>query len=310
MRRVGVFALCLWLSACVGGPMEPVAPLEMASLNAAGNGVAVSAINGESLAMSVWEPDGDAQAVILALHGFGDYGPSTFEKAAAFWASRGMRTYAYDQRGFGRNDSRGKWPGAAQLVDDFKAVTEVVRRAHPNLPLFVVGHSMGGAVALTGLADDGVADGLILAAPAVWGGERLGLHYRAAAWSGALIAPEKRWTGNGIVRIQASDNIEMLRALGRDPVYLRNPSSREFMGLIRLMDGAVEAAPRLAVPLLMLYGEKDEVAPKDAVMAAFESMPGSKDLILYPEGWHLLFRDLQAERVWGDVADWIESRIE
>ncbi len=305
-----ILVLLVSLAACVGGPITPSAPLGKAQLAAAGDdGGEITSATGDRLAYSVWRPDQPPRALILALHGFGDYGPSTFAGPAAYWAEQGFLTYAYDQRGFGRNASRGQWPGAARLVDDFGDVVAALRAAHPDLPLFVIGHSMGGAVAITGV-QAGQAEGLILAAPAVWGGDRLALPYRAAAWAGALVLPEKRWTGDGIVRIQASDNIEMLRALGRDPVYLHRPSSREFMGLIRLMDNAVSAAPHLAVPVLMLYGDKDEVAPKDAVLAAYDAVPGDKTLIVYPEGWHLLFRDLQARRVWKDVAGWIEGRIE
>ncbi|MEM7525901.1 MAG: alpha/beta fold hydrolase, partial [Pseudomonadota bacterium] len=271
-----------------------------------------------------WAPDetqdGGPRAIILALHGFGDYAPLTFDGPGGYWADRGFVVYAYDQRGFGRNESRGRWPGADALIADARAAAAAARAAHPGLPLFLLGHSMGGGVALAAAAvgdppenqpgdPGGIADGLILAAPAVWGGDRLALPYRAAAWGGALLFPEKRWTGEGVVRIQASDNIEALRALGRDQLYLHRPSSREFMGLIRLMDRAVDAAPKVTVPTLTLYGEKDEVTPKEPIKAAHDAIPAEKTMILYENGWHLLFRDLQREVVWADVANWIETRL-
>lgn len=293
----------LLLAGCAaGGPAGPEPPLAPARIE----GAAIS--GGETLALSVWAPEGPPRAVALALHGFGDYGPSTFDGPARYWAERGFLTYAYDQRGFGRNGSRGRWPGAERLISDFADVAALLRARHPGLPLFVIGHSMGGAVALAGVAGGAPADGLILAAPAVWGGETLPAPYRLAAWAGGMLFPERRWTGEGLVSIQASDNIEALIALGRDPLYLAPPSSRELAGLIALMDRALAAAPALRTPELTLYGEKDEVAPKAAVLAAHEALAGPKTLILYPEGWHLLFRDLQAARVWRDVADWMETR--
>ena len=120
--------------------------------------------------------------------------------------------------------------------------------------------------------------------------------------------PDRRWTGEGVVEIQASDNIGMLRRLGRDPLVIHSPSSREFMGLIRLMDRAVAAAPEVRAPALVLYGEKDEVTPLAPVEAAFAALGGDKRLVTYAEGWHMLFRDLQARTVWRDVADWIEEQ--
>ncbi len=142
----------------------------------------LAAADGTALALSEW-PAGEPRAVILAVHGFGDYGPSTFAQAARFWAEQGIVTYAYDQRGFGRNISFGRWPGAAALAADLREVAAQLRARHPCLTLIVVGHSMGGGVALAAAGQGLDADGLILAAPAIWGGAELNPLYRLAAWT-------------------------------------------------------------------------------------------------------------------------------
>ena len=139
---------------------------------------------------------------------------------------------------------------------------------------------------------------------AIWGGTELNPLYRLAAWSAAAIVPERRFTGEGVVRIQASDNIEMLRALGRDPHYLRPPSAREIFGLVRISDMADAAAANVDLPALLLLGDKDEITPNARVRRVFARLTGPRQVIEYPEGWHLLLRDLQAERVWRDIADW------
>ena len=102
----------------------------------------------DELAMHRWPSRGPPRAVILALHGFGDAGDLTFDGAAEHWARRGIEVYAPDQRGFGGNASRKRWPGADALVTDAIATAADVRARHPGLPLIVVGHSMGGGVAL------------------------------------------------------------------------------------------------------------------------------------------------------------------
>lgn len=298
MRALACLIL-LFCAACAGGPKAPAPPLGAVSLEG-------DQISG-ALALSRWQADAP-KAVILALHGFGDYAPSTFEGAAPYWAKRGLTVYAYDQRGHGRNPDNRVWPGAEALIADAATITKAVRARHPNLPFYLLGHSMGGGVALAAANAGADIDGLILAAPAVWGGEKIALPYRAAAWAGAIILPDKRWTGEGVVTVQASDNIPVLRRMGRDPLVIGAPSSREFMGLIRIMDRAVEAAPRVTLPTLVLYGDKDEVTPPAPVDAAFEALAGDKTFRRYPEGWHLLFRDLQARVVWADVADWIEDQ--
>ncbi len=291
--------IVLLCAACVGGQKAPTPPLGAVSLEG-------DQISG-ALALSRWEAEAP-KAIILALHGFGDYAPSTFAQAAPYWATRDFTVYAYDQRGHGRNADNRVWPGAEALIADAAAITKAIRGAHPDLPLYLLGHSMGGGVAIAAANAGADVDGLVLAAPAVWGGEEIALPYRAAAWAGALVLRDKRWTGEGVVTIQASDNIPVLHSMGRDPLVIGAPSSREFMGLIRIMDRAVEAAPRVTHPTLVLYGDKDEVTPPAPVDAAFEALAGDKTFRRYPEGWHLLFRDLQAKVVWADVADWIEDQ--
>src|SRR5262249_41675076 len=114
----------------------------------------------------------DAQnpfAVIVALHGMSDYS-NAFAMPAPFWAEHGITTYAYDQRSFGHSFEPGIWPGNDILRRDLADFVDVVKARHPGLPVYVLGESMGGAVAMTAFASDNPpkADGLILVAPAVW----------------------------------------------------------------------------------------------------------------------------------------------
>lgn len=299
LRGFASFALIGWLSACTaGGPLpQPVdQPVVESDL---------SASDGSPLGVSRWEAD-SPEALILALHGYGDHAESTFSDAAAYWAGVGISTIAYDQRGFGRNPSRGYWPGADALIADLTRVAIAVRHRNPCLPLVALGHSMGGGVVLA-TAPDLEVDGIVLAAPAIWGGDELNPIHRLAAWTAASVTPDRRFTGRGVVRIQASDNIETLKALVRDPLYLRPPSARELLGLVRVTDRAAEASDRVMLPALMLLGKRDQIVPEASVSRVFARTGGRKQTIRYPDGWHLLFRDLKAAKVWDDVAKWVRQ---
>jgi len=325
-RRGRAFAVLIlgWLCGCsaAGGPLTPPAsaPQTTADAERSRDADAVRGATGTLLALSRWGaagagvaasagsgPSTPPRAVILAVHGFGDHARSTFSAAAEAWAAAGIATYAYDQRGFGANPSRGYWPGATALVDDLVAVAAEIRARHPCTPLAVLGHSMGGGVALGAgpqLGAAGLADGLVLAAPAIWGGTALNPIHRLAAWMAAALIPERRIRGQGVVRIRPSDNIEAMRQLARDPLYLSPPSAREFLGLVRVVDLAADAAPRTTLPALLLLGARDEIVPEARVRHVFSRLAGPQRTIRYEEGWHLLFRDLQAARVWRDVATW------
>jgi len=127
-------------------------------------------------------------------------------------------------------------------------------------------------------------------------------------WIAARTIPWARFSGRGL-KIQASDNIEVLRGFSRDPLFIKKTRVSAMEGLVDLMDAALAAAPKLTAPTLLLYGEKDEVIPKAPVEALWRSLPetrtGRQRMALYENGWHLLLRDLDADVVRADIAAWI-----
>src|SRR4029077_9185333 len=92
--------------------------------------------DGAHLPLRKFLPADGVKAVILALHGFGDYS-NAFTMPARAWASRGIATYAYDQRGFGGAPGHGLWAGEAQLSGDAIAASRILRRLHPGRPLYL-----------------------------------------------------------------------------------------------------------------------------------------------------------------------------
>jgi alpha-beta hydrolase superfamily lysophospholipase len=151
--------------------------------------------------------------------------------------------------------------------------------------------------------------GVILSAPAVWGRSEMGLLQRAALWLAYQVAPGWQLTGEGL-HIQASDNIPMLRKLAADPLVIKATRVDTIHGLVDLMDAAAAAAPRVRLPALVLYGEKDEVVPAEPTWAMIQSLPdtaGHQRVALYRNGYHMLLRDLQANVVLDDIATWIAN---
>ena len=151
-----------------------------------------------------------------------------------------------------------------------------MRRAlrYPGVPVFALGESMGGAVVLSALAmgDAPKADGVILVAPAVWSRADMPLSYRAALWMTAHTLPWLHVSGSGL-KIWPSDNIAMMRALSRDPLFQHETRTDAVYGLVNLMDEARHAPEHLdgAPPILFLYGKNDQVIPQEpteAVVAA------------------------------------------
>ena len=298
--RIFCLIALLVLSACAGGPLGPATPLGTARL---GDGFVMGA-GDTKLALSTWRAHGTRpRAIILALHGYGDYAIPTFDAAARHWSRQGITTYAYDQRGFGRNASRLRWPGPDLLEQDLISIARTVRARHPDTPLTVVGHSMGGGVVLAAAGRGLAADRLVLAGPAIAGGSALNPFLRFGGWGIGVLLPERRFTGEGVVEILPTDNLDALRRLSNDPLKIGTPSGRELFGLVRLMDRAARAAPSVSTPTLTLMGRKDQIFRSRQIEAVHDRIAGGAAFRLYPEGWHWLFRDLQAALVWREVAD-------
>ncbi|HYN39394.1 MAG TPA: alpha/beta hydrolase, partial [Rhodospirillales bacterium] len=200
----------------------------------------LQAADGARLPLRAWLPEsGPPDAVVVALHGFNDYS-NFFDGAGRFLAGRGIASYAYDQRGFGAAPNRGLWPGDNALTTDLRAAIAAVRSRHPGTPLFLFGESMGGAVVMTLLAEPQppAVDGAVLAAPAVWGRSSMPWYQTTVLWMAVHTFPWSRVSGGGL-GIQASDNIEMLKALGRDPLVIKGTRVDAVWGLVNLMDRAM-----------------------------------------------------------------------
>jgi alpha-beta hydrolase superfamily lysophospholipase len=265
--------------------------------------------DGARLPLKSWLPqNGRPVAVILALHGFNDYS-NFFQTAGSHLSDRQIAAYAYDQRGFGGAPHRGMWAGNDTLVDDLRQAARVVRGRHPGVPLFLLGESMGGAVVMAAMAsaEPPEATGVILSAPAVWGRASMPWYQTVALWVASHTLPGSRVSGRGL-GIQASDNVEMLKAQGRDPMVIKESRIDAVFGLVGLMDEAMAAAPRLKGRMLVLYGLRDQLIPEGAVREMLQRLPPTaapRTVAYYENGWHMLLRDLQAEAVWRDLVSWI-----
>ncbi|HEU0072270.1 MAG TPA: alpha/beta hydrolase [Alphaproteobacteria bacterium] len=265
--------------------------------------------DGTQLSLRSWLPKDQPKAVIVALHGFNDYS-NAFDMPGAYWAERGVATYAYDQRGFGRAPDAGRWADTATYIDDLRSAAKLLRARHPGLPLFVLGESMGGAITMMAMTDAAPpdVDGVILVAPAVWDRSHMPFYQTWALWIASNTVPWMALSAKGL-DIMPSDNIDMLRKLSADPLVIKSTRVDAIRGLVDLMDDAFEAAPKLAARTLMLYGSRDEVVPEAPSLDVMSRLPrdGKHQFALYGRGFHMLLRDLQAQFVWDDVLAWIAT---
>jgi len=272
---------------------------------------AIIARDGTRLPLRRWDAEGKPRAVIVALHGMSDYS-NAFAMPGAVWAKQGITTLAYDQRGFGKSDKPGIWAGADSMRSDLNDAVAAAKARYPGVPVFALGESMGGAVVLSALgsAQPPAVDGVILVAPAVWSRGDMPMLYRVALFLGAHILPNMILPNSAASRVKkiiASDNIPMLIALGKDPLFQKQTRTGTLYGLVNLMDEARTAPERItaAPPILFLYGAKDQIIPAKPTEAVIAGLGAKAEVKHYENGYHMLLRDLEGETVDHDIANWI-----
>ncbi|WP_459991329.1 alpha/beta hydrolase [Methylosoma difficile] len=267
--------------------------------------------DGSVLPVRRWLPQGETKAVLVTLHGFNDYS-HFFEQPGQFLSGQGIACWAYDQRGFGLSPRRGVWAGVSAYGEDLRAFVRLVKQRYPHQPVYVLGESMGGAVTISALAKAPMPEvaGVVLVAPALWARSTMPWYQTSALWALVNTWPSLRLTGRGL-HIKPSDNIPMLRALGKDPLVIKATRVDAIAGLSDLMDEAFANAKNLSADTLLLYGEKDELIPKEPTYRFLRDFladdTGVKTAAVYENGYHMLLRDLQAPLVWQDIAAWIAN---
>ncbi len=309
----------LWGAVAAGAGVAGCAPTVQAALQPPGEfqGAhfltdAFVSFDGARLGLSKWAPPAGTEpwAVVIGLHGMNDYA-NTYFMAGPYWAARGIATYAYDARGFGRSPRRGEWGGEELLTEDLRTACRVARRDHPNAILAVVGESMGGATAIATFGAPGAPpiDRLVLAAPAVWGWSDLPDMYALTLWLGAHTMPGRAVTAPRNVqrRIVPSDNVEMLRAIGRDRNMIFQTRVDALYGLVTLMETAADRVATLTPAPLYVYGARDMIIPRASAERAAAALPQGARTLLYENGYHMLLRDLQAQAVFADIEAYLRD---
>jgi alpha-beta hydrolase superfamily lysophospholipase len=307
IRALALLLLLLATAACTPVVIPAGPPLGAPSLTED----AVIAADGARLPMRRFAPEGRPKAVVLALHGFNDHSGNFLADSLAALHEGGLLIYAYDQRGFGRAPNRGYWAGGATLAADAAAAARLLRARHPDLPLYMMGESMGAAVAILAATAEipPPVDAYVLLAPALWQRALMNPVMRGTLWLAARTIPIVGFQG-GVGGVVASDNEAALRRLGRDPLTIRTTRVDSAIGLIDLMEEAVGALPRCCrsqdggqVPVLLLYGAQDQIVPGRMTRAALSSLPPGAQLRIgvYEEGYHLLLSDRNREAVVRDI---------
>lgn len=267
-------------------------------------------LGGPRLYWQAWLPDEPARAVVVVAHGYAEHG-GRYANLAERLVSRGSAVYALDHRGSGRSQGpRGHVGRFSEFVSDLHAFRVRVDAEMRDRPLFLLGHSMGGLIAVHYLLayGQGIA-GAVLSSPA------LGLvdpPSRALRWIArvlSVVAPRASFAGNVNPEL-LSHEPSVAERYAADPLVHRRATARFFVEFQKAMRGAHERAPEIHLPILILQAGDDRLVDPRATHSFAERVgSASKEVRFYPGLYHEIFNETDRDRVFDDLERWLERQL-
>jgi alpha-beta hydrolase superfamily lysophospholipase len=262
-----------------------------------------------SIYSQFWLAD-SARASAIIVHGVGEHS-GRYAQVAHCLVEAGCSVYTLDLRGHGRSGGeRAVIDRFSHAVADIDQLVDLVAATEKGRPLFMIGHSMGGALSLCyALEHQEKLSGLILSAPAVAldGAPWL---MRQSSKLLSQIAPRM-----GAVAVDpklVSRDAEMVNAYVTDPLnwHGRLPV-RTLAELVVFAERLPRRLSSLRLPLLLMHGGDDKLAGVSGSKMVHDGVSSTdKTLRVYPGLYHEIFNELPADRaqVLRDLVEWIEQR--
>jgi acylglycerol lipase len=260
-----------------------------------------------------WSPAAAPVAVLVVTHGLGEHA-GRYQCFAERCLAQGLAVVAADLRGHGKS------PGEQELIDRFddylKDLDALFAHAHAEArvakaPMFVFGHSMGGAIVLRWLterpAQAANLAGVILSSAALQVGAGISPLLLALAPLISNIAPRLRT--QPLDPASMSRIAEEVKAYVNDPLVChRPPPARTAAELLKVMPLNLQAASSMRWPLYVLHGDADALTSVDGARAVHAAWAGTdKTLRIWPGGYHELLNDLDGAAVAEELLAWMLS---
>jgi alpha-beta hydrolase superfamily lysophospholipase len=264
---------------------------------------------GLSIAWRAWLPEDEPKAVLVLAHGAGEHS-GRYGHVAHRLNQAGYAVHALDHRGHGHSEGRRAYLDRMEnVVDDLHTFVRQAKERHPGKPLFLLGHSMGGCIAIEyALAHQDELTGLALTCPlAVL--EAANPVQRAAGRILSAVLPQAP-----VFRVDSalvSRDPKVVRRYDEDPLVHHGGLPARTVGeLAQTVARFPERVPEIEVPLLVMLGGADElVPPEGGRMVAERAGSADKTLEEYDGLYHEILNEPDWEKVADDLVGWLDGRV-
>lgn len=255
-----------------------------------------------------WEPASEPKANLVICHGVNSHG-GQYIRAAEEFVARGFAVTALDLRGRGKSDGERFYAESIdEYVSDLSLAIELGRSKHPDLPVYLLGHSAGGVTSVTYALDyqDRIA-GLICESFAF---RVFAPNFALKLLEGAShIAPHAH-----VLKLKMEDfsrDPEWVAQLNADPLTLNEVQPvATVAAFARAGERFEREFNRITLPVLIMHGTADKATRPDGSQQFFnEAGSADKTLKLYEGYYHDLLADVGKEQVIDDIVAWIDARL-
>jgi alpha-beta hydrolase superfamily lysophospholipase len=252
---------------------------------------------------------GSARGVVVFVHGFTMHAACYRHVSTALVAAN-LNVMAFDCRGHGRSEGRrGYVKHFADFEADLRAVVELGRRTWPDLPVAVMAHSQGGAIALsTALAAPLPVAAMVLAAP--WLGLAMPIPLAKRALAPVML---RLWPtlalANGIRVEDVTRDKAMQDKLAVDPLIHHVATARWFSQAQAAQRRIFERAATLTIPTFIAVPGDDRIADATTTMAFAKAAGTIVQTHTYPDAYHELFLEPEHEQIVADIVSWLVPRL-
>lgn len=265
--------------------------------------------DGLELCYQRWGPERAPRASIAILHGIGGHsGQSTYTHLIDHLVRLGYALYGLDLRGHGRSEGRrGSINGWGEYRSDLRLLLQMIKGTGSDQPVFLLGQSLGGLIVLEyALRYHQDVQGVIASAPAL-----------SMPNASPVLATSLKLLSPILPHLSISANFDLsgfsrdpeeVQKLREDPLTDPRGSPRLAVETLSALEWTQAHAADLQVPLLLILGAADPIAPTEGSLAFFKNVKmEDKVLKLYEGGYHQAFIDSNRGLVLADVAEWLDQ---
>lgn len=256
-----------------------------------------------------WLPEQETTGIIALVHGLGEHS-GRYTHVADFFTAQGLGMIAIDTYGHGQTTGkRGHADSMEAYMEQISRLLELAKQAVSDKPVFLYGHSMGGALVLNYLFRYNPAiSGVIASAPAVRPGFELPKPLLIIGKIARAIAPSFT-QANSLDLENLSHDHEVIEKYKADPLVHNQVSGMVGISLIEWGEWLLQNARHTSVPLLLMHGTKDRLTSYEASKLLASQLSGDITFKSYEGLFHEIHNEFEKQSVLNDTLAWIKKHL-